>query len=390
MTPDALRSFVCPICREPVTLAAYRVADGQVEEGALACTIASHWYPILEGVPRFLIGEFRDDYSEFADRHGLPPDTLARTGLTQNPDAAQTRGSFSSKWDWFPGFGIGDPVREGFWDTWTASKLGLEGPEQLYAFVAGKARMLDVGCGVGQKLRMMATHSTGQVFGFDLSTAAVHAYRNTKDLPNVTVAQADVFHPPFRPDQFDFVISDGVLHHTPDTRKAFHSIVPLAAPGGTVAIHVYKRMGPLREFADEHLRAQMTRMMPQECWEACKPITRLGQALTRLNVEVTIPEDIPALAWRAGTYDLQRFLYYEVLKCFWNDAFTFEENNQGVFDHYHPAFAHKHTKDEVVGWFEEAGLVEIAVYGRTPNGISVTARAPGTGGHGLRGGPAHV
>lgn len=108
----------------------------------------------------------------------------------------------------------------------------------------------------------------------------------------------------------------------------------------------------------------------------CKPITALGKALTDLHVEVTVPQDIPYLDIKAGKYDLQRFLYYQVLKCFWNDIFTFEENNFGVFDHYHPTYAHKHTEEEVVSWFQETNMRDIVVHRRSPNGISVLAKAP--------------
>jgi SAM-dependent methyltransferase len=195
-------------------------------------------------------------------------------------------------------------------------------------------------------------------------------------MPRVDVAQGDLFAPPFRERQFDFVICDGVLHHTHDTRAAFRSLVPLLEPGGMMCIHVYKRMNPVREFADGYIRDRFSSMTPEECWEACKPITGLGKALLETDAEVTVPEDIPVLGIKAGSYNLQRFFYYEILKCFWNDLFTFEENNQAVFDHYHPVYAHKQTEEEVVGWFEEVGLEEITVYRGSPNGISVTATAP--------------
>lgn len=365
--------FVCPACGHSLSLSLTQEEGGQVERGRLSCVSCTQAYPIQDGVPILLASE--------AQTESLGPaksDRQSRMTASQPAAAegvARTRASFSHKWDRFPAYAVGNADHEKFYDLWTASKLGLDTQEELHAYFRDKHRILDVGCGVGQKLRMMARHSPGRVFGFDLSSAALHAYRNTRGLGNVSVAQSDLFRPPFRPGQFDFVIADGVLHHTPDTRKAFLSIVPLLASGGAILIHVYKKMTPLREWADEFLRERISALPPEEAWEACKPITALGKALTDLHVDIAVPEDIPYLDIKAGKYDLQRFVYYQVLKCFWNDIFTFEENNFGVFDHYHPTYAHKHTEEEVVGWFEEAGLQSITVHRRSPNGISVLAKA---------------
>ena len=49
----------------------------------------------------------------------------------------------------------------------------------------------------------------------------------------------------------------------------------------------------------------------------------------------------------AGEHDVQRLLYYNFVKCFWNDAFDYETNNMVNFDWYHPHNAWQHTEDEV-------------------------------------------
>ena len=376
MRQDAIKTLRCPACRGVLRVSVFRRASGEVQEGFLRCLACAEEYPVVAGMPRMVLREHRKGYSGFWAKHkrGIRGNQVAR-GIV-NEAEHRTVESFSHKWDLFPAYAVGNPEHEMFYDLWTASKFGFESVEELHAYFRDKQTILDVGCGVGQKLRMMARNSPGQVYGFDLSSAAIHAYENTKDLRNVTVAQADLMRPPFGPGQFDFVMADGVLHHTSDTRKAFLSVVPLVKPGGAILIHVYKKMGPVREMTDAYLRSRITKMTPEEAWDACRPITNLGKALTHLNVDITVPEDIPLLEIKAGTYNLQRFLYYQVLKCFWNDIFTFEENNFGVFDHYHPTYARKHTEEEVVSWFQEASLKDIVVHQRSPNGISVVAKAP--------------
>ena len=60
-----------------------------------------------------------------------------------------------------------------------------------------------------------------EVVGIDLSVAVINARKITKDMPKVHIVQTDLFYPPFRKEIFDVVFSWGVLHHTPDPRRAF-------------------------------------------------------------------------------------------------------------------------------------------------------------------------
>jgi uncharacterized protein YbaR (Trm112 family) len=52
--------------------------------------------------------------------------------------------------------------------------------------------------------------------------------------------RVDLFQLPFEPKAYHFVMSWGVLHHTPSTKQAFDKIVPLVRPGGTLYVMVYE------------------------------------------------------------------------------------------------------------------------------------------------------
>ena len=97
---------------------------------------------------------------------------------------------------------------------------------------------LDVGCGSGRWTKFLA-EKVGMVEAIDPSKAVVPASRMLKDLKNVRVTQASVSAIPFEDESFDFVMSLGVLHHVPDTRKAVMDCVRKLKSGGTFMIYLY-------------------------------------------------------------------------------------------------------------------------------------------------------
>jgi hypothetical protein len=134
----------------------------------------------------------------------------------------------------------------------------------------------------------------------------------------------------------------------------------------------------MREFCDDYLRQSTTKLPPEECWEFSKKVTRIGKALSDQDIDFEIPEDLAELGIKAGRYDLQRFLYYHIFKCFWNDRFTFDENSLVNFDWYHPTYAHRHSPEEIREreWYEEGRLkivhLDVSESGVTARGIKMT------------------
>lgn len=92
-----------------------------------------------------------------------------------------------------------------------------------------------------------------------------------------------------------------------------------------------------------------------------------------MNCKVKVPEDISILNLNAGEYDLQRFFFYNIFKCFWNNDLTYKQNVITNFDWYHPNFSHRHTKDEIRSWCNEAGL-EIEKINIIESGIAIRVR----------------
>jgi SAM-dependent methyltransferase len=364
-TNDALTLRLKPFKRE----------GSQIVEGILYdAGDPATWYPILDGVPCFLTGPLQPDLSGFCERNNLAPPSVMAPG-SKAIEQTKTNVTFSDKWTRFKRYGFADSHKQ-FLFTWYCKKLGLEDVDGLKAFYSRKSRILEVGPGSGFNTRFIAENCPGKVFALDISDAAFTTFENTREIENCCVVQADLMDAPFADETFDFIIADGVLHHTPDTRAGVQALYRKLAPGGQFFFYVYRKMGAARLFTDNHIRENFMPLSPEDCYAACEGITELGRELSRLNATVTLEKPIPVLGIPAGTHNVQRLLYYNFLKCFWNEAFDYETNNMVNFDWYHPHNAWQHTDAEVEGWLKDLGVETYSFNDANPNGISLLLTKP--------------
>jgi SAM-dependent methyltransferase len=336
MRPALLEILRCP--RDGTSL-------GQSGD-ALACS-QGHTFPVREGIPRFV-----------ADDH----------------DQSATELTFGTKW--------GETAPESkrslaeFQLRWFEQRFGWGDEQGLADHLAGCRRVLDAGAGLGYDAARYARLATnGDVVAFDLSSAIDIARRDHGNAPNLHFAQADIMEPPFEARSFDFVVSDQVIHHTPDTVRAFATLAGLVAPGGQFSVYVYRRKGMIRELVDDHVRAVTSAMPVEECMEFSEQVTELGRELSHLNATITLEKGIPLLGIPPGEHDVQRLVYWHVMKCYWNDDWDERLCMQTNFDWYHPPYATRHDEDEVRGWCKAAGL-DVVHLDVVESGISVRAERP--------------
>ena len=210
-------------------------------------------------------------------------------------------------------------------------------------------RILDAGCGMGRFAEIVAA-AGAEVHAVDLSAAVDAAHDNLDGRGNITFYQADILNLPFAEGTFDYIYSIGVLHHTPNTRRAFQRLAPLLRPGGRIAIWVYSTK--LRLMIGSEIIRPLTSRLPKplllELCRIAKPLYHVHRLpVVGLATSALLPTSLNAEPeWR------------------WLDT----------FDWYSPRYQFKHTNDEVAGWFREAGLIDlvplsvpVSMSGRRPN-----------------------
>jgi ubiquinone/menaquinone biosynthesis C-methylase UbiE len=99
-------------------------------------------------------------------------------------------------------------------------------------------RVAEIGCGPG-RATLFLVQTKAEVVAVDISEQSIRIARAR--CPQAAFARASNLALPLPDNAFDVVISDGVLHVTPDPRAAFAENVRIARAGGLLYVGVYKR-----------------------------------------------------------------------------------------------------------------------------------------------------
>lgn len=106
--------------------------------------------------------------------------------------------------------------------------------------------IIEIGCGTGQLSNYLALTNGRYVFGTDICLNSLklgQEFKERNQIDRVTFLQMNLFRPVFKPEIFDFVICNGVLHHTSEPFLGFKTIANLLKKGGYIIIGLYNSFG---------------------------------------------------------------------------------------------------------------------------------------------------
>lgn len=119
---------------------------------------------------------------------------------------------------------------------------------------------LDHGCGNGRYT--VGLHNLGfrEVVGLDwseLNIADANKRKDARNLQGVSYVRGNVLDVPFPDNSFDFVLSNGVLHHTENPEQGVRELIRVLKPGGIGMIMMIPNPGGLHWNSQEILRVVM-------------------------------------------------------------------------------------------------------------------------------------
>lgn len=104
--------------------------------------------------------------------------------------------------------------------------------------INSKTYVLDIGCGTGRWTKYLI-QKVGFIEAIDPSNAIFAADKLLGKTENVRLSKASIETLPFADGTFDFVMSIGVLHHTPNTHQALIDCVKKVKKGGYFYVYLY-------------------------------------------------------------------------------------------------------------------------------------------------------
>ena len=275
--------------------------------------------------------------------------SMRRDCLTNTAD------SFRDKWERNKRLALEETLREGS-DicSWILGRNGFKSVLELAEYLKDKRRILDAGCGNGRVTALLRRYCppTTEIVGIDLVSSEI-ARQNLEAFglsDHVSFFQMDLLGNLQDLGTFDFIYCQEVLHHTPEPGRAFQNLSSLLTKGGDIAVYVYRKKAPVREFVDDYVRSKISNLPYEEAIRTCGQITEFGRALHQHQIMIKVPK-VEVLGIEEGEYDLQRFIYHFFMKCFWNPGLSFQDNAAINYDWYHPQTATRHNLEEVRGWF---------------------------------------
>ena len=121
--------------------------------------------------------------------------------------------------------------------------------DQFKKFIGYKKNVLEVGCGTGQLSNYFAIGTNNNIIGLDSTRTSLilaKKFADDNSIRNIKFVNADIFDDVLKDEFFDFIWTNGVLHHTKDPYGAFRILIKSLKKEGYVLVGLYNRFGRFR------------------------------------------------------------------------------------------------------------------------------------------------
>ena len=121
--------------------------------------------------------------------------------------------------------------------------------EKFKKFIGFNKNVLEVGCGTGQLSLYFSIGTNNRVFALDPTLESIKLgleFSKKNKIENIKFVNADIFDDVFKDESFDFIWTNGVLHHTKNPRLAFDIVSKYLKKDGYILVGLYNKYGRAR------------------------------------------------------------------------------------------------------------------------------------------------
>lgn len=134
------------------------------------------------------------------------------------------------------------------------ASIVLKGDKNLYTknlkkFIGHGKKILEIGAGTCQLSNYLAIGNNNSITAFDLNYESLKIgskFAEKNEIKNITFVCGDIFDDIFKENFFDFILCNGVLHHTKDTYLSFEKSLKWLKKDGFVLVGLYNKFGRIR------------------------------------------------------------------------------------------------------------------------------------------------
>ena len=205
--------YVCPACKGHLEL----------RDATLQCHVCSMTYPILDGIPNFLLEDLKTSMNG----------TLRRIGKRDSSFLLNFAARLYEPYIY--------PIVCNLFGGWRSTSLKTLADDISAIIRPTNGVVLDVGCGPGTYGRRLASKSRS-IYGVDACMSMLRQgalYVERDHLPDVHFARARIEALPFRNGLFDAAICAGSLNHFTDTVLALREVCRAMKLGAPLAVDCF-------------------------------------------------------------------------------------------------------------------------------------------------------